>query len=164
MFIIKVLTFLVRRSRNSDQQTSHSFVSSIHNMKKIAVAITGASVSIYAKLLLEKLAALKEQIAELSIVLTDNAKLVWQTELDVETYNNFEGNYFTTKDFSAPFASVSAKYDALIVLPCSMSTLGRTQNMRILTVSSTLAPYYGNQNSTIDFPYYVIGLYPLAVV
>jgi 4-hydroxy-3-polyprenylbenzoate decarboxylase len=94
-------------------------------MKKIAVAITGASGSIYAKLMLQKLSALKEQISELSIVMTDNAKTVWKTELDDEGYNSFEARYFTTKDFSAPFASGSAKYDALIIIPCSMGTLGR---------------------------------------
>ena len=94
-------------------------------MKKIAVAITGASGSIYAKLMLQKLSALKEQINELSIVMTDNAKLVWKTELEDEDYTNFEARYFTTKDFSAPFASGSAKYDALIIIPCSMGTLGR---------------------------------------
>ncbi|HVF81229.1 MAG TPA: UbiX family flavin prenyltransferase [Flavisolibacter sp.] len=94
-------------------------------MKKIAVAITGASGSIYAKLLLQKLTALKGQINELSIVLTDNAKEVWRTELEDETYNNFEGRYFSTKNFSAPFASGSAKYDALLIVPCSMGTLGR---------------------------------------
>ena len=101
------------------------FVSSIHNMKKIAVAVTGASGSIYAKLLLEKLSALHEQIAELSIVLTDNAKEVWRTELRDETFHDFKARYFTTKDFSAPFASGSAKYDALLIAPCSMGTLGR---------------------------------------
>ncbi|HZH67422.1 MAG TPA: UbiX family flavin prenyltransferase [Flavisolibacter sp.] len=94
-------------------------------MKKIAVAITGASGSIYAKLLLEKLSALHEQIAELSIVLTDNAKEVWRTELRDETFHDFKARYFTTKDFSAPFASGSAKYDALLIAPCSMGTLGR---------------------------------------
>ena len=94
-------------------------------MKKIAVAITGASGSIYAKLLLEKLSALKGQISELSIVLTENAKEVWKTELGDKAYYNFEGTYFTTKDFTAPFASGSAKYDALLIVPCSMGTLGR---------------------------------------
>jgi flavin prenyltransferase len=94
-------------------------------MKKIAVAITGASGSIYAKLMLQKLTALKEQVSELSIVLTDNAKEVWRTELQDEAFQNFEGRYFTTKDFSAPFASGSAKYDGLIIVPCSMGTLGR---------------------------------------
>ncbi|RYZ20704.1 MAG: UbiX family flavin prenyltransferase [Chitinophagaceae bacterium] len=94
-------------------------------MKKIAVAITGASGSIYAKLLLQKLTAIKDQLAELSIVMTDNAKLVWKTELEEETYNQFDARYFSTKDFMAPFASGSAKYDGLIIIPCSMGTLGR---------------------------------------
>ena len=95
------------------------------NMKKIAVAITGASGSMYAKLLLQKLVVLKDQVSELSIVMTDNAKLVWKTELEDEAYNVFEARYFSTKDFTAPFASGSAKYDALIIVPCSMGTLGR---------------------------------------
>lgn len=94
-------------------------------MKKIAVAITGASGSIYAKLLLQKLARLKDQLSELSIVMTDNARLVWQTELDDETHSSFDARYFSTRDFKAPFASGSAKYDALLIIPCSMGTLGR---------------------------------------
>ena len=94
-------------------------------MKKIAVAITGASGSIYAKLMLQKLSALKEQISELSVVLTDNAKQVWKTELEDESFLDFDATYFSTKDFSAPFDSGSAKYDALIIVPCSMGTLGR---------------------------------------
>ena len=94
-------------------------------MKKIAVAITGASGSIYAKLMLQKLTQLKEQVKELSIVMTENAKEVWKTELGTEDHSTFEGTCFHTKDFSAPFASGSAKYDALIIVPCSMGTLGR---------------------------------------
>ncbi|MBB1286679.1 UbiX family flavin prenyltransferase [Flavisolibacter sp. BT320] len=94
-------------------------------MKKIAVAITGASGSIYAKLLMQKLGDLKEQITELSVVMTENAKEVWRTELNEDDYQNFPARYFTTKDFSAPFASGSAQYDALIIVPCSMGTLGR---------------------------------------
>ena len=94
-------------------------------MKKIAIAITGASGSIYAKLLLEKLISLKEQLGELSIVMTDNAKFVWYTEIGNSEYDKFPARYFSTKDFTAPFASGSAKYDGLIIIPCSMGTLGR---------------------------------------
>ena len=94
-------------------------------MKKIAVAITGASGSIYAKLLLQKLEQLKNQITEFSLVMTDNARQVWQTELGDDHYSHFPAQYFSTKDFTAPFASGSAKYDALIIVPCSMGTLGR---------------------------------------
>jgi flavin prenyltransferase len=94
-------------------------------MNKFAVAITGASGSIYAKLLLQKLEQLKEQITELALVMTDNAKQVWQTELSNSDYNSFLARYFSTKDFTAPFASGSAKYDGMIIIPCSMGTLGR---------------------------------------
>lgn len=94
-------------------------------MKKIAVAITGASGSIYAKLLLQKLEQLKDQITELSLVMTDNARQVWETELGDNNYNSFSAKYFSTKDFTAPFASGSAKYDTMVIVPCSMGTLGR---------------------------------------
>ena len=94
-------------------------------MNKFAVAITGASGSVYAKLLLQKLEQLKEQITELALVMTDNAKQVWQTELSSSDYDNFPARYFSTKDFTAPFASGSAKYDGMIIIPCSMGTLGR---------------------------------------
>ena len=94
-------------------------------MKKIAVAITGASGSIYAKLFLEKLGQLQNQIQELSIVMSDNAKYVWQTEIGNNFYDQFPARYFSTKDFTAPFASGSAQYDALVIIPCSMGTLGR---------------------------------------
>jgi len=93
--------------------------------KKIVVAITGASGSIYAKVLLQKLVMLKDQITEVGIVMSDNAKDVWKFELDDETYKNFDFNFYGKNDFMAPFASGSAKYDTMIVIPCSMGTMGR---------------------------------------
>lgn len=94
-------------------------------MKKIVVAITGASGSIYAKNLLEKLLILKDQWDELSVVMTENAKEVWRTELENENYKNYPVKYYGTTDFIAPFASGSGKYDTMIIIPCSMGTLGR---------------------------------------
>lgn len=94
-------------------------------MKKIAIAITGASGSVYAKIALQKLTQLNDQISELSLVMTENAKLVWKTELGDESFDNFSVKRYTTKDFMAPFASGSAKYDGLIIIPCSMGTMGR---------------------------------------
>ena len=94
-------------------------------MKKIAVAVTGASGAIYAKLLLQKLEQLKAQCAEVSIVMSDNARQVWQTELGNADFGAFPFRYFEKNDFNAPFASGSARYDALLVVPCSMGTLGR---------------------------------------
>ena len=94
-------------------------------MNKIVVAITGASGSIYANQLLNKLVGLKEQWQELAVVMTENAKLVWQTELENEAYNNYPVKFYTQNDFFAPFASGSGQYNAMIIIPCSMGTLGR---------------------------------------
>lgn len=93
--------------------------------QKIVVAITGASGSVYAKVLLTKLLQLKEQISELSVVMTDNAREVWHTELGDESYKNFDVKYYTQQDFDAPFASGSGQYQTMIIVPCSMGTLGR---------------------------------------
>ncbi len=92
---------------------------------KILIAITGASGAIYAKLLLDKLASLRHQWQELSIVMSNNAKEIWKIELGNEDYNNYPARYFDKYDFNAPFASGSAKYNIMIVAPCSMGTLGR---------------------------------------
>ncbi|HEX4371973.1 MAG TPA: UbiX family flavin prenyltransferase [Puia sp.] len=94
-------------------------------MNKIVVAITGASGSIYANQLLNKLVGLKDQWQELAVVMTENAKLVWKTELENEVYNNYAVKFYTQNDFFAPFASGSGQYDTMIIIPCSMGTLGR---------------------------------------
>ncbi len=94
-------------------------------MQKVVVAITGASGSLYARLLIEKLLAIKEQWTDLSVVMTDNARLVWQTELGNTAYDGYPLKYYTTNDFMAPFASGSGRYNTMIIVPCSMGTLGR---------------------------------------
>ena len=94
-------------------------------MHKIVVAITGASGSIYAKVLLDKLLTVKNQWSDLAVILTDNAKEVWKTELDNDNYKNYPVKFYTQQDFMAPFASGSGQYNVMIIIPCSMGTLGR---------------------------------------
>jgi 4-hydroxy-3-polyprenylbenzoate decarboxylase len=94
-------------------------------MQKIVVAVTGASGSIYAKVLLEKLSKQNNQISELSLLMTTNAKSVWVTELENEDYINYNVKHYTQQDFDAPFASGSGQYQTMIIIPCSMGTLGR---------------------------------------
>jgi len=99
-------------------------------MKKIVVAIGGSSGSIYAKVLFDRLYQLKDQIANVGVVMSKNAKLNWQLELENEDYKSFlEAHdlfkFYDKQDFMAPFASGSAKYDTMIVCPCSMGLLGR---------------------------------------
>ena len=94
-------------------------------MHKIVVAITGASGSIYSKVLLNKLLAAKSQWTHLAVILTENAKQVWKTELDNDDYKNYPFTFYTQQDFMAPFASGSGQYNTMIIIPCSMGTLGR---------------------------------------
>ena len=93
--------------------------------KKIVVSVTGASGSVYSKVLLDKLQELGEQIAEVGVIMSDNAKDVWQHELSSASYQNYLFTFYQKSDFHAPFASGSAQFDTMIICPCSMGTLGR---------------------------------------
>ena len=93
--------------------------------KKIIVAITGASGSVYAKILLEKLNLLQSQLDDVGVVMSDNAKDVWKYELENSDYENISFKTYSKKDFTAPFASGSAQYETMIVCPCSMGTMAR---------------------------------------
>lgn len=101
--------------------------------KKIVVGITGASGSVYAKVLLDKLLSLPEQVEEVGIVMSDNAKTVWKGELGnlplpvarKKTKTGSALAFYDKHDFNAPFASGSSDFRTMIVCPCSMGTLGR---------------------------------------
>ena len=82
--------------------------------RKIIVAITGASGAIYAELLLKFLS--QQQHIEVGVIMSDNAKTVWQHELTNDNYTQFPFTFYPKNDFNAPFASGSAKYDTMIVI------------------------------------------------
>ena len=94
-------------------------------MNKIVVAITGASGSVYAKVLLDKLISLPNQWSELAIVMSKNAKDVWQHELGNDDYLDYPVKHWDANNYYAPFASGSSAYNTMLVVPCSMGTLGR---------------------------------------
>ncbi|MBC7412615.1 MAG: UbiX family flavin prenyltransferase [Bacteroidia bacterium] len=97
------------------------------NSTKIIVAITGASGAIYAQLLLQKLQLLLQNntITAVGVVMSKNAKDVWQYELGNTDYDKFPFTFYDKTNFMAPFASGSAGYTTMIVCPCSMGTLAR---------------------------------------
>lgn len=95
---------------------------------KIAVAVTGASGSIYAQVLLKKLQSLTEQLEQVVLVMSDNARDVWQQELGNDHYKQLPFKTYSKNDFFAPIASGSAGFDALLVCPCSMGTMARIAN------------------------------------
>lgn len=92
---------------------------------KIIVAVTGASGAIYAKVLFDKLQQLHEQIEEVGVVMSDNAREVWKLELGNSDFEKLPFKIYEKNDFHAPFASGSARYNIMIVCPCSMGTMAR---------------------------------------
>jgi len=94
--------------------------------KKIVVAVTGASGSVYARRLLQKLQASPAGIETCSVVFSKNARDIWAYELkETVEETGLTLQVFGPNDFFAPFASGSAGYDTMIIIPCSMGTLGR---------------------------------------
>ncbi|MBU3130891.1 UbiX family flavin prenyltransferase [Clostridium gasigenes] len=108
-------------------------------MKKIVVGITGASGSIYAKRLIEVLINLGIQT---NVVATEKGKQVFKYELsmDLDTWIgelSLQHKNIKLEDNDNLFSGVASgsnKYDAVIILPCSMGTLaqishGLSQNL-----------------------------------
>ena len=94
--------------------------------KRIVVAITGASGSVYAKRFLAKLKCTSTPIENCSVVFSKNALDIWAYELKERfEADSFPFKVFDPHDFYAPFASGSAGYDTMVIIPCSMGTLGR---------------------------------------
>ena len=89
---------------------------------RILVAITGASGSLYAQRLLDNLDPRQHEI---HVVLSSYAQAVMAEELPgglrlpegVATHG--------LRSMNVPFASGSNPFDAMVVIPCSMGTLGR---------------------------------------
>ncbi|MCL4114389.1 UNVERIFIED_CONTAM: hypothetical protein GTU68_052325 [Idotea baltica] len=94
-------------------------------MVKIIVAIGGASGVIYGKRLLDRLLDLDAQYEEVGVVISENGITNWELEIGDFTAENYPYTFYDVKDFYAPFASGSAKYQTMIICPCSMGLMGR---------------------------------------
>ena len=92
---------------------------------KIVIAVTGASGAIYAKVLFDKLLALHDQVEQAGVVMSDNARYVWEHELGKIPIPDQPFRFYKKQEFTAPFASGSAGYDIMVICPCSMGTMGR---------------------------------------
>jgi 4-hydroxy-3-polyprenylbenzoate decarboxylase len=89
---------------------------------KLVVAVGGASGSIYARRLLDALAPMATTL-EVGLVFTRSGDEVWKHEIgDVPAY---PFKRYGLRDFRAPFASGSAGWDAMVVIPCSTGGLAR---------------------------------------
>jgi len=101
----------------------------LNPQKNIILAVTGASGSIYAKLLLEELCRFQSegQVEQVAVVFSDKAKEVWAHEIGLFP-NELSFTIYDNEDFNAPFASGSSLYGVMLVCPCSMGTMGRIAN------------------------------------
>ncbi|CAN5784933.1 UbiX family flavin prenyltransferase [soil metagenome] len=98
--------------------------------RKIVVGLTGASGAPYAKRLLGVLAAARRggSAIEVAVCLSSTAPEVWALECGGDVREAITAHDFPVyglRDYRAPFASGSAGWNAMIVVPCSMSTIAR---------------------------------------
>jgi len=89
---------------------------------RILVAITGASGALYAQRLLDNL---DPQQHEVHVVLSNYAHTVIRQELPGGLCLPAGAQSHGLKSMNAPFASGSNPVDAMVVIPCTMGTLGR---------------------------------------
>ncbi len=93
---------------------------------KVIVGITGASGSVYAVKLLRTLKALG---VEVTVICSEMGIKVMEYECGIsgkEIFHDYDA--YENSDLFAPVASGSNKWDAMIIVPCSINTLGAIAN------------------------------------
>ncbi len=110
--------------KSASQKSKKKTVSSAGpRMRRIVVGISGASGVIYGVRLLE---VLKELNVETHLVLTPPAKvtIAAETDLSVAEVEKLATRVYRYNDIAATIASGSFQVDAMVIIPCSMHTLG----------------------------------------
>lgn len=95
--------------------------------RKIVIGVTGASGAPYARRLLTWLAehARDADDLELAAIVSGTARKVWEIECGGAPEETGVRVYDSSWGFDAPFASGSAGWHAMAIVPCSMGTVGR---------------------------------------
>ncbi len=88
---------------------------------KLVIAATGASGTIYLQRLLSQIDCNANQV---HLVMSGHAKQVAAQEVD-ELEIPAGVSQHADNDLNVPFVSGSARFDAMVIAPCSMATLGR---------------------------------------
>ena len=101
---------------------------SVTKNRKIILAITGASGSIYAFKLLERMQIIQAPVDEIAVIFSDTGKEIWKAETGSEFHDINNAKQYDNKTYYAPFASGSSQYDTMIICPASMGTTGRIAN------------------------------------
>jgi len=95
--------------------------------KKIILAITGASGSLYA---VQFLKLMQEAEVEVHAIISNAGCLVLEHELGLtpDDLQEYVVQWYAADDFAAPVSSGSSRFGAMIVLPCTMGSLGAIAN------------------------------------
>jgi 4-hydroxy-3-polyprenylbenzoate decarboxylase len=88
---------------------------------KLVIAATGASGTIYLQRLLEQIDCAAHEV---HLVMSAHAGQVAKQELDDFKIPPNVSQH-SENELNVPFVSGSARFDAMVVVPCSMATLGR---------------------------------------
>jgi 4-hydroxy-3-polyprenylbenzoate decarboxylase len=88
---------------------------------KLVIAATGASGTIYLQRLLEQIDC---GAHEVHLIMSAHAQQVAKQELD-DLKIPIQVSQHSETDLNVPFVSGSARFDAMVIIPCSMATLGR---------------------------------------
>lgn len=91
---------------------------------KLVVGIGGASGAPYARRFIDVLSAMGPEVVTPHLVFSNAGRQVWQTEIGTPP-RDLPFPIWDTRDFNAPFASGSAGFSAMVVIPCSMGGLAR---------------------------------------
>ena len=89
---------------------------------RILVAITGASGAIYTQRLLDRLDPAEHEV---HVITSSYAQVVLKEELPDGLRLADGVQKHAAKSMNVPFASGSNAFDAMVILPCTMGTLGR---------------------------------------
>ena len=88
---------------------------------KLVIAATGASGTIYLQRLLAQIDCAANDV---HLVMSGHAKQVSAQEIDTLVVPAGVSEH-SESDLNVPFVSGSARFDAMVIVPCSMATLGR---------------------------------------
>ncbi|MEF8835250.1 MAG: UbiX family flavin prenyltransferase [Candidatus Thermoplasmatota archaeon] len=92
---------------------------------KLLLCITGASGVIYGKRLLEILSETED--VEVELIISEAGKDLLKRELDIqlEDLSQMADEVYDSEDLDSPPSSGSSLYDAMAIVPCSMSSLSK---------------------------------------
>ncbi len=95
--------------------------------KKLILGITGASGSLYA---VQFLKLMQQVEVDIHAIISDAGRLVLRHELNLtpDDLQQYVVKWHDATDFAAPMSSGSARFDAMLVLPCTMGSLGAIAN------------------------------------